>query len=585
MKQAISALVAVVFSIWAGVASAQVVWVQIEAHSDLTVAQERTRDFSARIADVNGFRMSSGWYAIALGPYDEPGALARMQQLSAQGAIPPDSFLVQSSAYSRQFWPIGANALNAPPIQAPAAGQETATATPPAPQTPVVAAEPPEETRREALRSEGQLSRQEKFDLQIALQWFGFYQGAIDAAFGPGTRNSMAAWQASKGYESTGVLTRRQRAELTGDYAAVLASLGLSSLRDEVAGIEMDLPLAMVEFDRYDPPFAHYTTEGDSGVTVLLISQTGDAATLLGLYDIMQTLEIVPLEGTRERTRDRFTLTGQNERITSYTYAELDDGAIKGFTLIWPAGDDPRREIALRAMRDSFASISGTVLPDAYGEGALEQSIDLISGLQIRRPEKTGSGFFIDALGGVLTTEQAVQACGRITLDDSYEVEVVASDAALGLALLRPSISLAPLEYARFRAGIPRLQSEVAVSGYSFDGLLSAPTLTFGTLADIKGLRGEDTVRRLALEASPGDAGGPVFDTSGSVLGMLLPPADLAGKQLPGDVSFAAETGAIAEFLSASGASVAVSERADAMSAEALTRLAADLTVLVSCWE
>ncbi|MDJ0827016.1 MAG: serine protease [Rhodobacter sp.] len=572
MKQGISALGAVLVSLWASIAAAQAIFVQVEAHPSLTVAQNRARAFAAALPDVNGFRLGSGWYAIALGPYDENSAIARLQRLRAQRAIPADSYLVEAQAYSQQFWPAGANALGAATIQLPT------------PQLPVQT-EPPEETRREALRGESRLTRQQKFNLQIALQWFGFYQGAIDAAFGPGTRNSMAAWQGSKGYEQTGVLTTRQRAELLGEYEAVLASLDLQPVRDETAGIELELPRAMVAFDRYDPPFAHYNAIDDSGVTVLLISQMGDEATLLGLYDIMQTLEIVPLDGARERRANSFTLTGENERITSYTYAVLGDGAVKGFTLIWPAGDDKRREVALKAMRDSFAPIRGAVLPEAVGDGTLEQSIDLISGLQIRRPITSRSGFYIDAAGSVLTTAQAVEGCERITLDETYAATVAASDAELGLALLRPAEALAPVDYARFQAAIPRLKSEVAVSGYSFEGLLGAPTLTFGTLADIKGLQGEATVKRLALAASPGDAGGPVFDTSGSVLGMLLPAERTGGRVLPEDVSFATDAEAIATFLSNSGNAPAASDRADQMSAEDLTRLAANLTVLVSCWE
>ncbi|MDJ0628669.1 MAG: serine protease [Rhodobacter sp.] len=584
MKHAISALVTAVITLWAGLAAAQVTFVQVEAHQNLGPAQDRVRAFAANLPDVNGFRMGSGWYAIALGPYDENGAIARLKSLRSQRAIPADSFLVDSRAYSQQFWPIGSNALDGAVVETPAPQQDTVTAL--LDSIPVSEPQPePEETRREALRSESRLTRQEKFNLQIALQWFGFYQGRIDAAFGPGTRNSMAEWQTSKGYEPTGVLTTRQRAELVGEYEAVLASLDLRLVTDDRAGIEVEMPLAMVAFDRYESPFAHYNSIDDGGVTVLLISQTGDEATLLGLYDIMQTLEIVPLDGARERRANSFTLTGENAEITSYTYAVLGDGAVKGFTLIWPAGDDKRREVALKAMRDSFKPIRGTVLPETVGEGTLEQSIDLISGLQIRRPQRSRSGFYIDSRGSVLTTAQAVEGCGRITLDETYEATVAASDAGLGLALLQPADPLAPVDYARFQAAIPRLKSEVAVSGYSFEGMLGAPTLTFGTLADIKGLQGEQTMKRLALAASPGDAGGPVFDTSGSVLGMLLPTESPAGKQLPEDVSFATDAEAIATFLSNSGYAPAASDRAGSMSAEDLTRLAADLTVLVSCWE
>ena len=592
MKKFVTALVIIVGCAWGSLAAAQTVFVQIEAHSNLPDAQESARQYATRVPDVNGFRFTTGWYVIALGPYDLNTAVAQINQLKAQRAIPGDSYLVDRNAYSNQFYPIGANALTAPAQTAPsgpsnteetttAANTETSTTT----ETVTAPTEEPEETRREALRSESQLTRQQKFNLQIALQWFGFYNGAIDAAFGPGTRNSMAAWQQSEGIEPTGVLTTRQRAKLTGDYEAVLASLDLRVLVDSRAGIELEMPQAMVAFDRYDPPFGHYEAINDSGVKVLLISQTGDENTLLGLYDIMQTLKIVPLEGERKRSSNRFTLTGQNSEITSYTHAMLDGSEIKGFTLIWPTGDDKRREVTLKAMRDSFKPIRGTVLPNTIGDGTLEQSLDLISGLEIRRPTASRSGFYIDTNGTVLTSADTVQSCARITLDEIYDATIVAQDDALGLAILKPSEALAPIDFARFLPGVPRLQSEVAVAGYSFEGMLGSPTLTFGTLADVKGLAGEQTLKRLALNASSGDAGGPVFDTSGSVMGMLLPNKTQNGKQLPEDVNFATDALAIAEFLSNNGFAPAASDSSSDMSAEEMTRQANNLTVLVSCWD
>lgn len=586
MKQAAFAIFAALFMLWSGIAAAQT-FIQVEARPDLNGAQERARAYAGTLSDVNGFRMASGWYGIALGPYTEEQAITRLQQLRAQGVIPQDAFLAEATAYTQQFYPVGANALSGQTVpETPTLQGETATATPAAPE---VAAQPEPvadpETPQQAYSTEAALSREEKFDLQRALQWFGYYDGAIDAAFGPGTRGSMAAWQESRGLDPTGVLTTMQRDMLTGEYRQVLASLGLGLRRDTVAGIEMELPLAMVAFDRYEPPFAHYTPINDSGVTVLMISQTGDEATLLGLYDIMQTLKIVPLEGERSRTANSFTLTGQNARIRSYTRAVLTGGAVKGFTLIWPQGEDRRYDVALKAMRDSFAPIPGTVLPDAYGDGALEQSVDLFSGLEIRSPESSRSGFFVDGQGMVLTTLSAVEGCGRITLDEVYEARIAAQDETLGLALLAPTSRLAPLGFARFQGGALRLQSEVAVSGYSYEGILSSPTLTYGTLADVRGLRGEDTMKRLALNATPGDAGGPVLDTSGAVLGMLLPEDNPEGKRLPEDVSFAADAAAIATFLSNSGYSAAASDAAAPMSGEDLAKHAANMTVLVSCWE
>ena len=104
-----------------------------------------------------------------------------------------------------------------------------------------------------------------------------------------------------------------------------------------------------------------------------------------------------------------------------------------------------------------------------------------------------------------------------------------------------------------------------------------------GTLADLKGLAGEAAVYRLDLDALPGDTGGPVFDASGAVMGMLLGKNDSA-RQLPGAVRFTASVPAIAEFLSESGVQMAAAETASQIAPEDLSALASDITVLVSCW-
>jgi hypothetical protein len=70
----------------------------------------------------------------------------------------------------------------------------------------------------------------------------------------------------------------------------------------------------------------------------------------------------------------------------------------------------------------SFTRIPGVL--DAAAGGGDDQAIDLVSGLQIRLPKLSRSGFFIDAAGTIATTSQAVQSCGRMTLDDDTELTV-----------------------------------------------------------------------------------------------------------------------------------------------------------------
>lgn len=580
-----------------------VVWVQIEAQPSLAQATDRAKAYATLLQDVNGFSLGGGWYGVAVGPYTRNDAELVLESYRRDGLIPPDSFIQFSTSFRQQFWPVGANVLNRGVIDAPQTSEPPVTEPPvteapvteapetaelaPEPTLPEPAApliEPADETPAEAQRSEQLLDREGKMALQVALKWAGFYDAGIDGSFGRGTRNSMAAWQEANNFEKTGILTTLQRAALFRQYNAVLDGLGLQSVTDTVAGITMMMPTAVVKRSNEEPPFVHYDGTGIvDGARVLLISQAGDQDTLFGLYEIMQTLEIVPLNGPRERGRASFDLVGQNARFISTTRATLDNGHIKGFTLIWPVNDEERRTRVLAEMQNSFA-VSPAVLDPAAGSTE-EQAIDLVSGLQIRQPKVSRSGFFVDSAGVVATTSEAVQSCSRITIDTDTEADVIADVADQGIALLRPKAKLAPQSVALFSAAAPRLQSEIAVAGFPYEGVLGAASVTYGKLADLRGLNGEANINRLALTAQAGDAGGPVMDASGNVLGMLLPTFQ-GTQQLPDGVSFALDRNAVMSAATAAGLSVAASDgAAGGMAPIDLVTQATGMTVLVSCWE
>lgn len=572
----VSTLFALVLTLRAAFAQEEASWVQVEALPSLLEAEERVRDYAEVLPSIAGFAMRSGWYAIVIGPFGEPQANAVLQQLRRNGQIPRDSFVARSSSFRQQFWPVGANALS---------GGATATPSAAEPEQPARPAETaaPEETLREAQQSEARLDTQAKKDLQIALQWAGFYNSSIDAAFGPGTRRAMAAWQEANGFDATGVLTTRQRATLLQQYNAVLEGMDMQRVTNADAGIEIKLPMGVVQFEAHEAPFSRYKSRGDLGARVLLISQRGDQRRLFGLYDILQTLEAVPLDGPRQRRNNGFTITGLNDRIVSHTEVSLRGDEIKGFMLIWPAGDEERRLRVLQEMSTSFARIDG-VLPSTAGVDD-SQSVDLLSGLRIRKPKLSRTGFFVSSAGAVMTTSEAVAGCSRVTLDGHTDARVAMTDESLGLALLTPQTGLAPMEVAELAANAPRLQSEVAVAGFSYEGVLGAPSMTFGKLVDLRGLQGEESLDRLALTAAlPGDAGGPVMDTSGAVIGMLLP-RDGQGRQLPEEVSFSADATALEGAMRRAGISARIARGTGTMAPEDLTQKARGMTVLVSCWE
>ncbi len=589
-----------------GIAQAQTgprAWVQIEAQPTLAGAEERARAYAGAFPDVAGFRMASGWYAIALGPYAPESAALRLSDLRVNNLVPADSFVTEGTLFRAPFWPVGVNPADAPlvgvappaPVDVTTLPDATPDATPDTtPETAVITPEPipappapapePEETVAEARRAEAALSRDEREAIQSALQWFGFYTNAIDGAFGPGTRASIAAWQVAQGVTETGVLTTKQRATLLGERARIEAELGLVATTEPESGIEFALPSALVEFDRYDPPFVQYRAKDNSGIRLTLISQPGDEASLYGLYDILQTLDIVPLTGPRERGDRSFTIDAADARIATHAEAGLSQGLIKGWMLTWEPQAAATADTVLQTMKASFKPVGTRALDPGLVPLDDSARAGMLAGMEVRRPERSRTGFYVTTAGAVITVPEAVTGCARITLDRDTEATVTLTDAALGLALLTPAKPLAPAAVAGLEASAPRLGSEIAVAGYSYEDALPAPALTFGTVEADSGLNGEADLRRLSLDVLPGDAGGPVLDASGAVLGMLLPRETGGTRQLPEGVSFAAGSSAIAARLVTAGLTLPPAVRDGALAPADLTRRATQMTVLVSCW-
>ncbi|MEM8824667.1 MAG: serine protease [Pseudomonadota bacterium] len=563
------------------------VFVQIEAHPTLAEARERAQAYSALLPNINGFALGSGWYGLALGPYEESSGRGALRVLRAQGLIPRDSYLTRGASYGQRFWPAGlqsagaGQALAEPPARpiepAPGSASNEPEIEPPAPL--VVTSD---ENVRQARASEARLSRAEKMDLQRALAWFGHYEARIDGSYGRGTRNAMAAWQQASALPVTGVLTTRQRESLLEEWREDQSRLGLARLDVPEAGIALTAPVGLVRFDRIEAPFVHYQAADEPGLQLSLISQAGDRLALAGLYEILQGLEIVPTGGQREIEGDQFRIRGEAPGQITEAFAKVEAGHIVGYLLTWPAAETLAATRALAQMEATLASVGEPLDPKA-GVELSAQSPDMVSGLEVRQPLRAASGFFVDRNGVAVTAASNVAACGRITLDRRHEARVVLTRD--GVAVLRPVEALAPVDVAMFASAPGRLRSAVSVGGFPFGGVLGTATLSFGTLEDVRGVDGDPGAMRLALEARDGEVGGPVLDPSGRVAGMLLPDPDLGGRVLPPDVAVAVQAATLRPILAEAGVKVELGAEATAVAPEDLATKAAGMTALVSCWE
>ncbi len=610
----VSALVALSLTVLAAPVAAQTegrFWIQIESKDNIRETKERAQFFARSFADTHAFQTTSGWYALAIGPMSQVEAADELARLKAGNLIPNDSFLSDGATFRAQLWPLAANtgtetaAVSDPVVveepvavveepavvvEEPATNDTTAEVTTVATTTPVVEETPvgpiPDEDLNATKKLERTWTRDQKKEYQTYMVWTGDYESAIDGSYGRGTRKAIKDFQEREGYEDTGFLTEGQLALLQKRYDDIIGVLGLGELRDLDAGVQIDYPSKLVKFERFEPPFVHYKAKSDSGVRMMLISQEGGRAMLASLYDIMETFDFIPAEGYRVRKRDWFVLSGRNDDVVSYSYVRTDRKTVKGFTLVWPPERDTEMQPLATAMYNSFTPLKEYVLDETLGYGQDDdQPMDLTSGLETPEPDRSASGFFINASGVVLTHTANIEGCKRVTLGATgVELALTSQNEDLGLAVLRPVTSFTPQSYALFSAEPPELGSEITIAGFSFPEVMEIATLNYGTLTDTDGMLGKPSEIRISAFLEQGDTGGPVLDDRGAVIGMrLMKSPQKTG--LPEYVNFALKSSEIMALLEQQNLTFGKSTAFDAVHSVDLAFMAGDFTVKVSCWE
>lgn len=541
-------------------------WLQVEAQPDLATATERARAYSAIFQDVSGFA-SGEWFAIVLGPLPRGAAEEQLALLKAEGMIPADAYLTVGADYGARFWP-------------PEGGVAASEMVTPTPEHESPALEG--ETLEEAKAGEAALSDGERIALQEALAWFGHYQGPLDGAFGKGSRAAFAAWQEAAGHEATGVLTTAQRDEILAAMAEEKARFGFETVVESEAGIEATLPLGLVAFEGYEPPFVQFAPRVADGPRVMLISEPGDAVALTSLFALLQGFDILPPGGLAELGDEGFVIEARSEAVVTRAWARLSRGQIKGYLVTWtPDHADEAARIA-QVIEASFRAIGDKALDPGLVELDAAARAGLLTGLAPRRPLLSRAALFVGAEGAALTHGEGLARCATLTLDGA-PARIAAQDPASGLALLQPETPLSPPAIAALSGASPRRGAEVVVAGHPWGDRLPAPVLTWGQIEELTDLDGAPGRHRLAARLREGDAGGPVLLATGAVVG-LVAGAGTGGQTLPEGVAFSIPALAMADFMAAQGLTPAAHDGAD-LPPEALSRAALGMTPRLDCWQ
>jgi len=173
-----------------------------------------------------------------------------------------------------------------------------------------------------------------------------------------------------------------------------------------------------------------------------------------------------------------------------------------------------------------------------------------------RRPEVSGTGFFITEGGFLVTNEHVVRDATQIRLITSaglIAAKVVKVDAANDLALLKAEGRFAAVPVAASR-GV-KLGGTVATVGFPNIGLQGfAPKLAKGEIASLSGAQDDARYFQISVPVQPGNSGGALVDERGNVVGVVSAKLNAraalsATGALPENVNYAVKSSYLLSFL------------------------------------
>ena len=207
----------------------------------------------------------------------------------------------------------------------------------------------------------------------------------------------------------------------------------------------------------------------------------------------------------------------------------------------------------------------------------------------------TGTGFFINGDGYLLTNAHVVEGCGdamvRRALSGPVPARIVAREKTNDLAILK--IDEKPEAFGTFR-GAPqiRLGDSIVVFGYPLTGLLSSTgNLTTGLISSLTGAGDDVSKLQISAPVQSGNSGGAVVDQSGRIVGVVVAKANIQTRgtedkpdvEVIQNVNFAIKAGMAQFFLDANQIHYEAEAPGDDLKTPDVADIARSFTVQVAC--
>ena len=209
---------------------------------------------------------------------------------------------------------------------------------------------------------------------------------------------------------------------------------------------------------------------------------------------------------------------------------------------------------------------------------------------QERKSSALGSGFIIDEKGIIVTNNHVIDGCGDVKIHHNGNViraSVVSRDKTNDLAVLKGDFE--PEMVFPINEKNAKLMQEIYVAGYPFGSKISASLkITRGIISSLSGIGNNFSNIQIDAAIQPGNSGGPIFNKSGTVIGVAAHKLDLKYSlekmgSIPENVNFGIKSSVLANFLDSNSVSYKSGSRRT-KGVSALGKLASNATYYLSCW-
>lgn len=446
------------------------------------------------------------------------------------------------------------------------------------------------------------LSESEKRFLQTALAFENSYTGIIDGIWGKGSQQSLE--QYARRSDISGPVPNWLPSLLAGMTAEKMRAEGWAETYIDALDMSFLMPVDKLREGQVSDTFVNWNhLDSSLGYSLTL----GDANQVERLHAYTVQQNAVGQEPYTVR-KDRYWVSSSVTSAGLTLYTRSDFRAGRWSTIMLSTGKDdsgimaavsgsirPGRAqkiyLPVGALSSGYRAVKAVLDREEAATRAAPPQTDAAPNASLDLPKKsgrrsTGTGFVVSQSGHVLTNAHVVKDCELILIDGS-PVVLIQADAINDLALLLGP-SLAGQKVAEFSSNPAMLNSDVTVVGYPLAGLLGGLNVTRGALTSLKGIGGDGTTMQISAPVQPGNSGGPVLNSQGKVVGVVVSKLDAmivneAIGDIPQNVNFAIR-GEIAKlFLVQNNIAPVTSTNSERMEPEELAQTASRFTKYVEC--